>query len=202
MPASPSAPPTSNPSSISPPPPPHPPPPISPSLPAPAATTTPAQQEAFQSMVSVPQPSATPPQRSQLTRDDRIRVQLLRDIGWNYMNIAKQLKCTSRQVQYACTHSSTPSKRPGRPSKFSKVQRDVIEQVIQYVEERAPGGSRVPLKRLMQILKIECKERILRRELEKRGYRCGETSIRPPGPLEAGEVRGQTPSVPRAEVNY
>src|SRR5258706_13662346 len=60
-------------------------------------------------------PAATTPETpetraTELSRDDRIRVQLLNYIGWNYQKIADLLDCTLHQVRYAMKHRFTPQK--------------------------------------------------------------------------------------------
>jgi hypothetical protein len=68
------------------------------------------------------------PKRRQLTRDNRLRIQTLREGGWEIDVIHAHLRpiinnLTMRQVEYACrfTHP-TPRKRPGRPELLNKDQ--------------------------------------------------------------------------------
>jgi Transposase len=68
------------------------------------------------------------PKRKQLTRDERLRIQTLREAGWKTDMIHAHLRPTInnlslRQVEYAClfTHP-TPHKRSGRPGLLNKDQ--------------------------------------------------------------------------------
>jgi hypothetical protein len=68
------------------------------------------------------------PKRRQLTRDERLRIQTLREGGWEIDIIHAHLRptinnLTMRQVEYACrfTHP-TPRKRSGRPGLLNKDQ--------------------------------------------------------------------------------
>ena len=66
-----------------------------------------------------PMPLSNTPKRKNtalLTRDQRLQVQTLRDIGWSVRDITRHLNqksiiCTERQVQYAETNRSTPQKQ-------------------------------------------------------------------------------------------
>ncbi len=77
----------------------------------------------------------TTPQRrtkqSDLSRDDRIRIQTLRSIGWTYAAITTELDCTQRQIQHAySTTQVTPKKRKERNSTLSDAQ---IDELVEYV---------------------------------------------------------------------
>ena len=72
-------------------------------------------------------PPSTPKKR-QLTRDQRLRIQTLREIGWETDAIHAHFRSTIAnlslyQVEYACkfTHP-TPRKRSGRPPLLDKEQ--------------------------------------------------------------------------------
>ncbi|KAI9836798.1 MAG: hypothetical protein M1819_000963 [Sarea resinae] len=67
---------------------------------------------------------ATPQKNHRLDRDQRIRIQILRGIGWTDARIAAHLKVTQRAVQYACSAPPTPKKHPGRPRKRPLDQAD------------------------------------------------------------------------------
>ena len=54
---------------------------------------------------------STPTKQTEVSRDTRLKIQVLRDIGWKYSAIANQLKITIRQVQYACNTRPTPQKQ-------------------------------------------------------------------------------------------
>jgi hypothetical protein len=60
-----------------------------------------------------PYEPATPPpplrRRAQhATRDDRLRVRTLREIGWSYPAITRYIGLTRYQVEYASKHPPTP----------------------------------------------------------------------------------------------
>jgi transposase len=72
------------------------------------------------------------PTRKRLSRDERIRILTLRDIGWKYKDIAKQLGHSERAVQYTCEkHQATPQHRKaGRPPKLNKEEVDRLEEYV------------------------------------------------------------------------
>ena len=53
-------------------------------------------------------PPTTPIKQPDLPRDLRLQAQTLKEIGCKYTKIAEHLKITLRQIQYACSHRSTP----------------------------------------------------------------------------------------------
>jgi DNA invertase Pin-like site-specific DNA recombinase len=55
-------------------------------------------------------------QRQFTTRDDRLRVRTLREIGWSIRATARYFGLSKGQVIYALNKPSTPQKRSGRPS--------------------------------------------------------------------------------------
>ena len=79
----------------------------------------------------------TPPKRhSYINRDQRRDCQTLRAIGWSYKNIANHCQITERQVQYACTHPATPTKRSGRPT---EVDPDIDASLMDLVTKDKHG---------------------------------------------------------------
>lgn len=66
-----------------------------------------------------PPPPTAPSISNETTRDQRIQVQTLRDIGFTYDQIHQQLGLTLHQIAYAINHQVTPQKRKGRPSKLT-----------------------------------------------------------------------------------
>ena len=82
-------------------------------------------------------PRRTPPRppirrlrASDLTRDQRRDIQLLRSLGWKYKDIERFTKATPSQVYTAYTIRATPTKRPGRPPLLTQAQ---IEELIEFV---------------------------------------------------------------------
>ncbi|EED12565.1 conserved hypothetical protein [Talaromyces stipitatus ATCC 10500] len=114
---------------------------------------------------------ASPKQYStRLTRDDRIRVQTLREAGFTYEQIAKQLNITQNQVQYACQSSQvTPKKARGAPPKLSEAQMDeIIESIFSSKRNRCMSYHKV-----IKALNLNVAPTTLAYSLKKRGYiRC------------------------------
>jgi hypothetical protein len=72
-------------------------------------------------------PFATFKKQSDLTRDQRIQVNTLRDIEWKYEQIAQQLEIILRQVQYPRTHRLTSQKiRSNKKSIISDDAREIL----------------------------------------------------------------------------
>jgi sulfur carrier protein ThiS len=87
--------------------------------------------------------SAQNPSAGNTTRDQRLRVQTLREAGFTYEQIYKQLGLTLRQVQYAVNNPVIPKKRKGRPSILTS---DEVELIITWVcqskaHRRAPWAK-------------------------------------------------------------
>jgi Homeodomain-like domain len=74
----------------------------------------------------------TPPytSASDATRDERLQVQTLRDIGWSYSRICKQLNLTRHQIAYTATHRATPKKRKGRPPALNQEE---LNRIIEWI---------------------------------------------------------------------
>ena len=86
--------------------------------------------------VDLSDPAVANPHAKATTRDTRIKVQTLRDIGWKYQAIATELDLTLRQVQYTVNHPPTPAKRSGRPSGITP---DELEAIIEWVTHSKMG---------------------------------------------------------------
>jgi hypothetical protein len=81
------------------------------------------------------------PQNRHTSRDERIRIQTLRDVGFNYREIYLFFngRLSYRQIQNACcTSRPTPKKRSGRPPILSEEQVDEVELFV-----RATRASRL-----------------------------------------------------------
>ncbi|KAF1939675.1 hypothetical protein EJ02DRAFT_456661 [Clathrospora elynae] len=76
---------------------------------------------------SQPKPA---PHRWYLTRNERIQVHTLWDVGWSLVKIQQQLGLTWCQVQYAAAHQVTPKKRPSRPPILDEETVDEIELFV------------------------------------------------------------------------
>jgi hypothetical protein len=66
------------------------------------------------------------PARINTTRDQRLQVQTLHDVGFTYSQISNQLSLSLRQVRYALSHRITPKKHSGRPSLLTQEEVDNI----------------------------------------------------------------------------
>jgi hypothetical protein len=67
-------------------------------------------------------------QRQFTTRDDRLRVRTLLEIGWSIRATARHLSFNKGQVAYALNKPPTPQKRSGRPSVLDQ---NIIKQIIE-----------------------------------------------------------------------
>ncbi len=66
--------------------------------------------------------------------EQRIQVHTLRNIGWGYKLIARQLGLTRGQVLYLSRRSAQPAARSGRPLILDSSQR---RHVIDFITENA-----------------------------------------------------------------
>jgi transposase len=69
-------------------------------------------------------------QRQFTTRDDRLRVRTLLEIGWSIRATARHLGLSKGQVAYASNKPPTPQKRSGRPLVLDQ---NTIEQIIEWI---------------------------------------------------------------------
>ena len=88
------------------------------------------QQRAQQTMNEESQQDPKTPKRKHFTRDDLIRAQTLRGIGWTYLD------ATIRQIQTACVNNPTPKKHSGRLIVLTKAQ---IQQLINFISSSQAG---------------------------------------------------------------
>ena len=118
-----------------------------------------------------------------LTRDQRLRVQTLRDIGWSVRDITrylnqKDINCTERQVQYAETNRPTPQKHRCGDKAF--LNTSVRQRIVDFVTS-SKRTRRMPLIQVGEEMKLYVSESIIRRALQKEGYRrriaCKKPSI-------------------------
>ena len=109
----------------------------------------------------------TPPQRRELTRDERIQVRTLVDLGLKYGAIAKHLGISVNQVQYANTHRPTPQKRKrGRHDLITSSQQAfLVDFVTASKDNHQMSYWQIPL-----ILNWNCSESAICRALKKEGF--------------------------------
>src|SRR5436190_22452943 len=77
-----------------------------------------------------------------LSRDDRIRIQTLRDYGLTYNQISHQLGFTLRQVQYAVNHHLTPQHH-GKRGPANKIMMP-SKQMLEVWIRASPRNRYVP----------------------------------------------------------
>ena len=106
------------------------------------------------------------PRASDLTRDQRRDIQLLRSLGWKYKDIERFTKATPSQVYTACTIRATPTKRPGRPPLLTQAQ---IEELIEFVCA-SKENRRMSYDQLAKTLGFGVKRHTIRTILLKEGF--------------------------------
>lgn len=113
------------------------------------------------------EPLTTPQKHKDLSRDLRIKVQTLREIGWTYAKIAEYMKISQRQVQYACAARLTPQKqRSGRkPTIDAASLRVLVEFICASAENR-----QMPYKEIPGKLGLSVTEDAIRLALKKEGF--------------------------------
>lgn len=136
-------------------------------------------------------PSPRHPHHRYLSRDERLRVQTLRDAGWKLPEIQQQLGITWNQAQYACSHRLTPQKRSGRPPVLEEEQVDEIELfVISSKTNRLMSYYR--LSTIFQpIMGDVASARAIRGALERRGYKRYVARQKPPLSEKNRQLRKQ-----------
>ena len=87
-----------------------------------------------------------PPAVNDTTRDQRLQIQTLHDVGLSYTQIQKQLGLTLRQIQYAARHRITPKKRAGRPSTLTQEEvNEIINWVCALKANRRAPWAKIPI---------------------------------------------------------
>ena len=110
---------------------------------------------------------STPTKQTEVSRDTRLKIQVLRDIGWKYSAIANQLKITIRQVQYACNTRPTPQKQlcGRKPTLDAESRQLLVSFVCASSENRQTPYWQIPWK-----LGWNVSEEVIRRELKKEDF--------------------------------
>jgi Transposase len=111
-------------------------------------------------------PSPPPSPSHQTTRDQRLQVQILREIGWTYGQICNKLQLTHNQVRYAISHRLTPQKRSGRPSKLTQEE---VDHIISWVCA-SKAHRRTPWVQISILLKLNVSYYSVRTALRKAGF--------------------------------
>ena len=114
--------------------------------------------------ISIP----TPKQLHNLTRDQRLRIQILfNDANYTVSQIVLQTGYSERQVRYALAHRLTPQKwKTGRKVLLNTPQRKrLIQWVTASQENRETPWIEIP-----GILGFDCGEKAIRTAFKKEGY--------------------------------
>jgi len=114
-------------------------------------------------------PSTLKKSLKRLTRNQQVRIRVLRDIGWAYKDIALKYDVTIRAVQYACMNPQTPKKRSGRPSRLSEEQVECLIDFVTY----SKLNRRLPYYRNPDTLRFDCGVDLIQYALKRKGFkRC------------------------------
>lgn len=111
-----------------------------------------------------------------LSRDDRIRIQTMRDLGYSQYRIAEILGFTKDQIQYTYHSNLTPRKPSGQPSKLSPTQMDEIIDFITHSKR----NRQMTYSRLIKALDLGVSVHCLQLALKNRGYRRYPALKKPP----------------------
>ena len=145
-------------------------------------------------------PPSTAHKRKELSRDQRLKAQTLREAGLTYEKIAAQLHITQRQVQYACSHEITPqTTKRGRKPVHTSPSYGVLAKIIRELKENQELSIDVTPQRLGS---SHCSEDRIRRALEKDGVTLHITARNPdPQHQSAGSTQDKTSPVPQNGVS-
>jgi transposase len=117
------------------------------------------------------------PTKRRLTRDQRLRIQTLREVGWTYEAIMKQYGVTKNAVRYACHNPPTPKKSTGRPA---AVTEEEIQNIIAFIC-RNRENRRLPYARVIETLRLShLTKRSLSYALQKHGFTRRVAAKKPP----------------------
>ena len=111
-----------------------------------------------------------------MTRDQRIQVQILRNAGWKYSEIAEHLQVSYRQVEVSCQKQVTPKKRRGRPSVITDEMR---QELVAYVCQ-SKRTRRMTHMELADALGWNVSEDAIRRAFVKEGFKRRIARLKPP----------------------
>ena len=118
------------------------------------------------------EPPSTPPiqrfKNPDLTRDERLQVQTLRNAGFSYDQIVQQLGFTYNQVGHACrAPNATLKKRSGRPGLLNAEQ---TEELIFFVTS-SQTARRMPYSKIPLALGWDCSEYAICHALRNAGFK-------------------------------
>jgi len=117
------------------------------------------------------------PKHGQLTRNQRIQVQTLTEIGWEREAIARHLKITLRQVQYANSHRLTPQNRKSGPK--AVIDTPYQAELVRFIR-RSKETRRMRYEEVAQTLGWHVSASAIRRALKKEGFSRHVARRKPP----------------------
>jgi transposase len=124
---------------------------------------------------SIPLP--TTPKRQQLSRDVRLRITTLRDIGWTYRDIVQELGVSYKQVQWTCNTRITPqSHKRGAKGKLTAEDKACLVAFITANKKT----RRMALYEVKHALGWTCSVDTIRRALKKEGFQRYVARRKPP----------------------
>lgn len=139
--------------------------------------TTPSSTDGANPSTPAPNPLLLrKPRRARLTRDERIRIRTLRDVGWSYQAIVDKYGFTHSGIQYACTHSENPGKHTGRPPMLSEEQ---VEALVAFVTA-SKNNRRLTYARILAAMGFDCGVDSIRYALQRRGFTNCPARVRAP----------------------
>lgn len=112
-------------------------------------------------------PPTTPQKQKNLSRDSRLKVQTLREIGWTYFKIAEHLKIILRQVQYACSMRLTPQKK--RCGRKACIDVESLQMLAEFVCA-STENRQMPYRAIPWKLGWDVTEDAIRSALKKEGF--------------------------------
>ena len=130
-----------------------------------------------QLMLQTPQVPQTPQSKS-LTRDLRLQVHTLHDVGLTYAEIAAQLNISQRQVQYAWNHRLTPQFKCSGAKSFLRTEslQILIEFICASRRNRRLSYWQIPFELGWNRISPE----MVQHALQKEGFRKHPVYYKPP----------------------
>ena len=122
--------------------------------------------------------STTPiiPTKQRLSRDRRLQIRILREIGWTYSAIIRQYNITKNAVQYVYQNPPTPRKYINRPVQITEEEVTTIIEFV-YINRE---NRRLSYARIIKILRLQVIIRLLSNILRRFGFTRRITAKKPP----------------------
>jgi len=126
---------------------------------------------------AIDRPSTPPQQYYQLTRDQRLRIQLLKDLHWNHAAIAEHEHVSLRQVSWAVNHSHVTPQRHQRGVK-PMLDHDQVQALIRFISA-SRVNRRMPYFQVAAVLDWGVGEYAIQHALEREGYKRHVGRVKP-----------------------